>query len=360
MPLHVDVHTITTLGPNNLNRGETGAPKTITMGGVERQVLSSQSLRKAMRDWVRENRNATVSVRSRRYLENIASRIAGEGASEEEFAEAFKTVAEYMTAAGFIGKVKEGETKNLAIAAFSEDSLEAIAHLASTLPEREEAHGKKFTKAQLSNELKEAMLQGVSLDVALFGTMVAQDKSFNVEASSQVAYALGVTPFRREIDFFTATDDLLDEGENGSAMLGEVEYGASVVYRYATVNVEALAHNLGVSVSEALDSLTVFLEANIFSLPTGFQSRFAARTLPSFVQVNVVHQPTSLVGAFEKAFTTSEEAVEALLSYQEHQNNMFGLTPLHSGSTHDSSVPEILESTVSFIGQGVTGGNSGS
>lgn len=350
MSTYVDIHTITTLGPNNMNRGETGSPKTLSMGGVERQMLSSQSLKKAMRDWVREENRGVISVRSRRYLEAIAARIAGQGATDDETSAAFEAASTYMRAAGFIGAVKEGETKNLAIAAFSEPSLDAIAELAATFEERQEQNGKKFTKAQVAAELKEAMQSDVSLDVALFGTMVAQDKSFSIDASSQVAYALGVTPFRREIDFFTATDDLLDEGENGSAMMGEVEYGASVVYRYANVNVDALAQNLGVTVDEALDSVKTFLEANIYALPTGFQSRFAARVLPSYVQVDMSSQPTSLVGAFEAPCRDSAEAVERLQEFAQRQWEMFDTAPELSVSTSEHSFPEIVELTLEALG----------
>lgn len=50
--LFLDIHAIQTLPPSNINRDDTGSPKTAQYGGVRRSRVSSQSWKKAMRDFV--------------------------------------------------------------------------------------------------------------------------------------------------------------------------------------------------------------------------------------------------------------------------------------------------------------------
>ncbi len=49
MPLYIDVHALHTVPPSNINRDDTGAPKTATFGGVVRQRVSSQAWKRAIR-----------------------------------------------------------------------------------------------------------------------------------------------------------------------------------------------------------------------------------------------------------------------------------------------------------------------
>lgn len=360
MTTYIDIHTITTLGANLLNRGQEGAPKTTTYGGVERQVLSSQSLKKAMRDWVRENDLADISTRTRLYIARIAQHIQAE-AETLTLKEAWKIAGEYLVAAEYISKVPDapvsddddgevteeaGEKVKLAIAAFSETALKQIGVDALRFKALKEASSKPPLKKDLSNlkkEFAQTLKEGIALDVALFGTMVANNKSYSVDAAAQVAYAISTNAFRREFDFYTAVDDLLEE--NGSAMMGDVEYGTSNVYRFATVSLEALAENLGVSPAEAVHHVETFILANIKALPTGKQNSFAARVLPSFVNVTVRDtQPISLVSAFETAVPTAAEAEQAFKAQRDTLESMYDEAPLLSIDFDESTtLPELIE-----------------
>ena len=51
----LDLHVIQTVPPSNINRDDTGSPKTAQYGGVRRARVSSQSWKKAMRDYFLEN-----------------------------------------------------------------------------------------------------------------------------------------------------------------------------------------------------------------------------------------------------------------------------------------------------------------
>ena len=49
MTLHIDIHVIQSVPPSNLNRDDTGSPKTATYGGVRRARVSSQAWKRAAR-----------------------------------------------------------------------------------------------------------------------------------------------------------------------------------------------------------------------------------------------------------------------------------------------------------------------
>jgi CRISPR system Cascade subunit CasC len=149
-----------------------------------------------------------------------------------------------------------------------------------------------------------------SVDVSLFGRMVAEVTDLNVDAAAQVAHALSVHTVSNEYDYFTAVDDHKNDDEDedaGAGMIGTVEFNSSTLYRYATVDVDRLHDNLGDR--EATRRATeAFVRAFVSSMPTGKQNTFANRTLPDAVLV-VVRQSQSinLVGAFEDAVVDGEK-----------------------------------------------------
>ena len=58
----------------------------------------------------------------------------------------------------------------------------------------------------------------MSIDIALFGRMVASSKNLNVEASCQVAHAISTHEVNSEVDYFTAVDEYTKD--QGAAMIG--------------------------------------------------------------------------------------------------------------------------------------------
>lgn len=49
-PLYIDIHILQSVPPSNINRDDTGSPKTAKFGGVTRARVSSQAWKKATRD----------------------------------------------------------------------------------------------------------------------------------------------------------------------------------------------------------------------------------------------------------------------------------------------------------------------
>ncbi|MBI2323192.1 MAG: type I-E CRISPR-associated protein Cas7/Cse4/CasC, partial [Chloroflexi bacterium] len=81
----------------------------------------------------------------------------------------------------------------------------------------------------------------------------------------------------------TAVDDLLPSEETGADMLGTVEFNSACFYRYANVDLDQLARNLGGDTELAGATLEAYLRAAVSAVPTGKQNSMAAQNPPSFV-----------------------------------------------------------------------------
>lgn len=161
------------------------------------------------------------------------------------------------------------------------------------------------TRQPLKKACQEALMAAPSVDMALFGRMVADDPSLNFDAACQVAHAISTHAVQNEFDYFTAVDDCAPEDNAGAGHLGTVEFNSSTLYRYATVNACALAENLKADTPQAIRA---FVEAFVRSMPTGKQNTFANRTLPDAVVVMLREdQPVNLCGAFEKPVAAKED-----------------------------------------------------
>lgn len=151
-----------------------------------------------------------------------------------------------------------------------------------------------MTDNEKEKACEEALQKHLSVDVALFGRMVAvgndnkkkrKQKELNCDASAQVAHSISTHTVQNEYDYFTAVDDLAPEDNTGAGHLGTVEFNSSTLYRYATVNLVELSNALGKQVTAEMAAK--FVEAFVRSMPTGKQNTFANRTLPSMVYVTI-------------------------------------------------------------------------
>lgn len=299
MSLFIDFHAIQPIPPANINRDEDGSPKSTVFGGTRRARVSSQAWKRAMRhDFADHLDDSELGVRTLRMIDQIADRIRTLDESFDSDAAQARAV-EVLTATGIkVEKVKPRKTnadqaeysKTGALLFLSNPQIDALAKLAVASQDKVE---KKAAKSILQS--------GNSIDLALFGRMVADAPDVNVDAAAQVAHALGTHTVVPEFDYFTAVDDKQSEDNAGAGMIGTVEFNTATLYRYATVNVSLLAANLGSSEASAR-GVDAFTRSFITSMPTGKRNTFANKTLPSFVLAAVrTDQPINFAAAFENA-----------------------------------------------------------
>lgn len=296
--MFVDVHVLQTVPPSNINRDDTGSPKTAVYGGVRRARVSSQAWKRATRTMFRDIVDpATLGVRTKRVVELVAERIGN--AVEDPVAAA----SQVITAAGIkLEKPKKkGKDDDNAHPGDQLEQSKYLLFLSATQIERLAQLAIETATTGVSDKAAaKAAANGTdSIDVALFGRMVADSTDLNVDAAAQVAHALSVHSVNNEFDYFTAVDDRAPDDNAGAGMIGVVEFNSSTLYRYATVNVDQLSRNLGDGEATAV-AVSNFLTAFVRSMPTGKQNTFANRTLPDAVVVSVrADQPVNLVTAFE-------------------------------------------------------------
>lgn len=333
--IFLDIHVLQTVPPSNINRDDTGSPKTAVFGGTRRARVSSQAWKKAVRREFGEVLDKSqLGKRTKRVVEMISAEIQS-AASEIEVEEAHSLAAEALKTAGFkFEAVKksdqaEGKPDTIGYLMFvSNLQAKRLAELILAQRGGGEALTKKAIKDVLDSEH--------SIDIALFGRMIADSADLNVDASSQVAHAISVHPVETEFDYFTAVDDINPEEESGAGMIGTVEFNSSTLYRYATVNLNGLLANLG-DAAATVKATEAFVRAFIESMPTGKQNTFANRTLPDAVVVSIrERQPVNLVGAFEEAVEAKDGkgrlqlASEKLASHASDLNEAFSQVPVRT------------------------------
>lgn len=304
MSLYVDIHVLQTVPPSCVNRDDTGSPKTARYGGVTRARVSSQAWKRAVRLMFLELLSKEqVGVRTKKIVGMVAKEIdpaALKGTQGDLFGaepgepspEAMKQAEKLLTAAGL--KIKDAEKGTDALFLMSPGQAKALVKVDLAQKEKE-----------LKKACQEALMEAPSVDMALFGRMVADDPSLNFDAACQVAHAISTHAVQNEFDYFTAVDDCAPEDNAGAGHLGTVEFNSSTLYRYATVNACALEKNLHADTPQAIRA---FVEAFVRSMPTGKQNTFANRTLPDAVVVMLREdQPVNLCGAFEKPVAAKED-----------------------------------------------------
>lgn len=356
MSIVIDIHALQTVPPSLINRDDTGAPKSAIFGGVPRQRVSSQSWKRAIRRYFEDNFDAQqIGDRSKRLPEKIATRLEKAGLEQEE---AINRVQDLFKAAGIktaIEKPKKDDDPEDKPSAYPRTgyllflSQQQIDRAVDELLARD---GEKLSKA----EAKAILDTDHSVDMAMFGRMVADDAAYNVDASVQVAHAIGIHGSTPDFDYFTAVDDLAEEGEEtGAGMIGTVQMMSSTMYRYATINFDGLKKNLE-SVDAACLAVEHFIEAFVSSMPTGKINTFANQTLPELVYVAVRDtRPVSFVNAFEVPVEADQDASrrkvasDRLAQEARDVESVYGFKPLAAyvmgmGETTDSFA-EIAEKT---------------
>lgn len=315
MGIFIDLHALQTLPPNNINRDDTGSPKTATFGGVPRQRVSSQAWKRAIRkDFPTYLDRSELGVRTKRVVEKIAYRavelqgIEAPDLSDDQHRALLVTAATgaeaLLTKAGF-----KPAKRKLKKDASEQEQLDAIFSEVSYLlflseqqvTRAAEAVNADPTGSWSKKDVADIVDSEHSVDVAMFGRMVADVPAYNVDAAVQVAHAIGVSASEPEFDYFTAVDDIVQSAEEtGAGMIGTVTFTSSTLYRYANVDLQSLTENLG-SEEMARRAVQAFVKAFITSMPSGKQNTFANTTLPEAVIVVVRDdRPVSWVNAFEE------------------------------------------------------------
>ena len=341
MSLYVDIHVLQTVPPSCVNRDDTGSPKTARYGGVTRARVSSQAWKRAVRMMFKKLKDGRlVGERTKKIVEMVAREIE----HGEPSPEAMKLAEKLLTAAGL--KIKDAEKGTDALFLMSPDQAKALAKVDPSQKEKE-----------LKKACQDALKDGASADMALFGRMVADDPSLNVEAACQVAHAISTHAVQNEFDYFPAVDACAPAEKAGAGHLGTVEFNSATLYRYATINAETLVETLKERTPEEVASVVkAFTDAFVRSMPTGKQNTFANRTIPDLVVVMLREdQPVNFCGAFEKPVVAKaddgygyvEASKEAFWAYaekvQDYVEMPVAMLSVGNASDEEGTLAQVLD-----------------
>lgn len=329
----IEIHMLKNYPVTNLNRDETGLPKTCMFGGVQRGRISSQCLKYSWRyswrtsaSFKKKFGEDMIATRTRTLPEEVAKSLKKQDIPEEYIEVIMNIVAEF-------GKKDEDEktnkdkenskklkTETKQIISYSSEDFKAITDcITEELKKCKNIDDvKKIDAKKLQKNIGKRKNRAITLDMALFGRMVTSDAFDDVEASMQVAHAISTHRVYMESDFFSAVDDLKPKG--GSAILGDIDYNSSCYYIYASIDTDKLRDNLKNfdNADEVMKTaIPALIRTMFWTNPSGKKNSLPGPSMPSaiLVECKEKHIPVSYANAYEipvKPFKDSGIVTESI------------------------------------------------
>ncbi|MER1695713.1 type I-E CRISPR-associated protein Cas7/Cse4/CasC, partial [Proteus mirabilis] len=294
-----------------------GRPKTAIMGGFERLRISSQSLKRHWRTSELFNiaLSGNIGIRTKKFGLQLYDALIEGGVSEKNAKKWVGLIIEQY------GKIKKDSIET--------EQLVHISHLEKSLAFDLINLLIKEQREPTKQELESLKTINTSVDIALFGRMLASAPKYNIEAACQVAHAISVHSTVIEDDYFTAVDDLNNgETDTGSAHIGEAGFAAALFYSYICINKTQLIESLDGNEELANKAIQALTEVAIKVSPTGKQNSFASRAYASYVLAEKgSYQPRSLSVAFLKPIDDEDmenAAINALKFRMENFDKVYG------------------------------------
>ena len=322
MSRFLQLHLLTFYPPANLNRDDTGRPKTAMIGGALRLRLSSQSLKRAWRtsDDFKAALDGHRGERTQRIGEVIRDHLIKSGTDAARATTIARSIVPVF------GKPKPetdpNSTRTEQLAFISGEERAAALEMADRAAAGEKVEA---TAAALLRQ------KDTAADIAMFGRMLADNPDYNREAAVQVAHAITTHKVAVEDDYYVAVDDLKTPSEDaGAGFLGEAGFAAGLFYLYICVDTLLLKRNLS-DEGLAATALAALVRAAATVAPTGKQASFASRARAHYIMAEAGDQtPRTLGGAFLKPVSGKdgnnpmEDSVAALLTLRGDMDRAYG------------------------------------
>ncbi len=341
--LRIEFHILQSFPVTCLNRDDVGAPKTAVVGGGTRARVSSQCWKRQVRMQLKEL-GIVTGTRTKLLKLMVAEGCKKLGASPEAAEKCGAKIEQVFIKGNEKNKGKKGKKgdEDVEVSADAEavgektDTLiflspSEIAKLAEAFQAQGFDPDKVIIQAKADKQAKEVAaiigkpdLSVDGLDIALFGRMVAQAATMNVEAAASFAHAISTHKVTNEVEFFTALDDLQEEP--GSAHMGSLEFNSATYYRYVSLDIGQLWQSLcGVAVPEAVEA---FVKALYLAVPSARQTTQSGACPWEFAKV-FVRKGQRLQVPFETAIKAKdggflEPSKTALTDYLSKKEKLAG------------------------------------
>jgi CRISPR system Cascade subunit CasC len=272
-----------------------------------------------------------IGMRTKLIADLISKECTTLGATPEQAAQCGDATA------SFFGNVDNGTSDTLLFITNTEAKAiaEAFAKIGFSAVKSDKEKEKKMSKeekadskkaqVQIEKIMKESLNPAVDgLDVALFGRMVAQAPSMDIEAAASFGHAISTHRVSNEVEFFTAIDD--NKTEKGSAHMGSLEFNSATYYRYISLDLGQLWKNL--AGNNLKESVSAFTRALFIAIPSARQTTMSGASPWEFARVSI-RKGQRLQVPFEKAVRADngsilEPSVIVLKEYLDNQKRLWG------------------------------------
>jgi len=337
----IEFHILQSFPVTCLNRDDVGMPKNAVVGGTPRARVSSQCWKRQVRLALHEM-GLPQGTRTKLIADLIAAECKEQGATEEQAKLCGQKIERIF--------IKKSEADSKAKKSRSEEDSDSepsgeqtdillflspteVSKIANALKDQGFDPDALITQKDIKKQAKElADLIGKpkldyktdGIDIALFGRMVAQAATMNIEAATSFAHAISTHRVSNEVEFFTALDD--NKEEQGSAHMGSLEFNSATYYRYVSLDLGQLWANL--AGSNMVESVEAFTKALFVAIPAARQTTMSGASPWDFARISA-RKGQRLQVPFEKAIrpengSVLEPSVTALRTYLDKQKKLWG------------------------------------
>jgi CRISPR system Cascade subunit CasC len=367
----IELHILQSFPVSCLNRDDVGAPKTAIFGGATRARISSQCLKRAIREAARESTNtgAFKGSRTRKAADDLTTALVALGVSQETGRKTAEEVL-HLFLAKELPKGKKnakktvevdpeiGEEQTSTLLYFSPTEIGKIAQGIHVAMRKQADADAKALKDAAVKALGKGMPKDAA-DIAIFGRMVANASDVTLEGAGMFSHALSTHKCDNDLDFWTAVEDEKKAGDDaGAANMGTAEFTSACYYRYAALNLDLLfdADHLKTLAKEDRKAVVkAFLNATLLAVPGARRNSMNANTLPSFVLgiVKENGQPIQLINAFEKPVRPKdgliENSIAELKKHNEALKKTWGIVHKVEVAIPDTSLDEFCTEIVKYV-----------
>jgi CRISPR system Cascade subunit CasC len=375
---YVIIHRMFSLPVSLPVRGADGLAKRAVYGGVERQRLSSQSVKAHLREATGLNGSMADLARELGTEMSVRSALIGSrkiaielktGGLTEDAADLWSKAVMALFQSGkekaptkvakkgkrakaddAEDEAEEGEediseaaaasTAGRQVLTLGQKEISALIEVAKALrganiePSRMRELLEKPTKRKGSpKEVQDALaaLDAVrahaGFDGALFGRMATGIALSRVDSAVHVGHALTTHEIQSSVDFFSAQDQLLDReaGEIGGAHIGSRELTTGVFYLPIIVDVEQVRRNFDGWTNKEVAKVVGWLVKTVATFtPAAMLGSTAPFPDPGEVIVEITNgQPINAMGAFEKPVAPTLEA--STFAFDHHMRRVWAM-----------------------------------
>ncbi len=332
----IEYHILQSFPVTCLNRDDVGAPKSAIVGGVPRARVSSQCWKRHVRLALQEF-GVKLGIRTKK--------------AEEIFVKACLEAGANDTQALACGAKIASQLIDDTLLFISDSEAKAFASYALELG----FDDSKIKDKELAKVAKKALDPSIdSLDIALFGRMVAKAADMNVEAAASFSHAISTHKVSNEVEFFTALDDRQEEP--GSAHMGSLEFNSATYYRYISLDLGQLAQTM--AESDLQKAVAAFTKALFVAVPNARQTTQSGASPWEFARV-MMRKGQRLQVPFETPVIARQggflqSSIEELKSYLDKKEklsgSLFGKQASYDWGEDDNfSIDALVESLQSHI-----------